>query len=143
MSVKSLYYFSVCSSICVFHPEMSSFLVGVIHFHSFFFLFYSFLECHAEHFKCRDTGYCIPSMWKCNGIIDCNDSSDEEDCKHSKASKYNNLLKFSENSSVFIVLDTTTRKLGNSQIMLQEAWQLNTRYLHYILFILKKLTYQN
>ena len=47
-----------------------------------------YIGCRAEDFKCRDSGYCIPSLLKCNGVSDCADSSDEENCNIIKAREY-------------------------------------------------------
>ena len=40
----------------------------------------SFLQCTENHFKCQNTGYCIPKIWKCDGFNDCLDNSDELQC---------------------------------------------------------------
>jgi hypothetical protein len=47
-----------------------------------------FTGCRAEDFKCRDSGHCIPSLLKCNGVSDCAYSSDEENCKIIKAREF-------------------------------------------------------
>ncbi|GFT42183.1 hypothetical protein NPIL_118931 [Nephila pilipes] len=37
--------------------------------------------CESHQFKCLD-GHCIPEVWKCDGERDCEDDSDENDCKN-------------------------------------------------------------
>ena len=39
-----------------------------------------FLACQEEEFTCRD-GLCIDARFRCNGQIECEDGSDEEDCR--------------------------------------------------------------
>ena len=34
-------------------------------------------ECPQNHFRCNDTGRCIPTVWVCDGDKDCKDGSDE------------------------------------------------------------------
>lgn len=34
-------------------------------------------ECPLDHFRCNDTGRCIPHVWVCDGEKDCTDGSDE------------------------------------------------------------------
>jgi len=36
-------------------------------------------ECFSREFQCAD-GVCIPETWVCNGVIDCADEDDENDC---------------------------------------------------------------
>ena len=39
-------------------------------------------ECEPDDFRCETDGCCVPSSWVCDGVYDCEDSSDEmiEDC---------------------------------------------------------------
>lgn len=53
----------------------------------YFFLFFSScpalppVECSGEEFHCRTDGTCIPERWRCDGDKDCEDGSDETNCK--------------------------------------------------------------
>ena len=38
-----------------------------------------FTVCRSMEFKCNN-GRCINSTWKCNGVNDCIDNTDEKDC---------------------------------------------------------------
>ena len=37
-------------------------------------------SCLASQFRCTTSGFCIPSVQKCDGIVDCPDREDEIDC---------------------------------------------------------------
>uniref|UniRef100_A0A672QCJ8 Low density lipoprotein receptor-related protein 1Bb n=1 Tax=Sinocyclocheilus grahami TaxID=75366 RepID=A0A672QCJ8_SINGR len=39
------------------------------------------VECSGEEFHCRADGTCIPERWRCDGDKDCEDGSDETNCK--------------------------------------------------------------
>ena len=41
--------------------------------------FISDVNCNKDQFKCKD-GQCIPKVWKCDKVTDCQDKSDEDDC---------------------------------------------------------------
>jgi len=38
-------------------------------------------ECLWGDFVCRSTGRCIPKIARCDGVMDCDDKSDELNCK--------------------------------------------------------------
>ena len=38
-------------------------------------------KCPKDMFKCVRSGMCIPNTWKCDRTSDCDDSSDEQNCR--------------------------------------------------------------
>ncbi|KAK7108835.1 hypothetical protein V1264_016499 [Littorina saxatilis] len=43
-------------------------------------LFSTVTSCPETYFKCPSIGYCIPVFLRCNGVNDCPEKEDEEDC---------------------------------------------------------------
>ncbi|RXG58471.1 Basement membrane-specific heparan sulfate proteoglycan core protein [Armadillidium vulgare] len=43
-----------------------------------------FQECPETKHKCSN-GRCIPTMWICDGVEDCEDGGDENNCKSAKS----------------------------------------------------------
>ena len=37
--------------------------------------------CASDEFLCRKEKKCIPQQWRCDGDNDCDDSSDERNCR--------------------------------------------------------------
>ena len=87
--------------------------------------------------KCRDNGSCIHSDRICNGISDCMDGSDEENCsKKSYNAKLLNLLKWNIlNVATYVILPCSHSLLGITWLCL---WNWLTAYL-FLWALLKRL----
>lgn len=59
--------------------------------------------CNKEQFKCL-SGSCIPIEGRCNGLIECNDQSDEQNCNHYW---WLGIEKYSSDSSCYIICNHT------------------------------------
>lgn len=62
-------------------PKLCCFDLCVYLHRAFFFFYFNVLEqtCAPHQFKCND-GTCIDQTFKCDGVEDCPDRSDEIDC---------------------------------------------------------------
>lgn len=38
-------------------------------------------DCEDFQWQCRSGSACIPTAWRCDGTKDCDDNSDEHECK--------------------------------------------------------------
>lgn len=44
--------------------------------------------CNETQIKCKN-GFCKPSFWRCDGVNDCGDNTDEENCGKDETSTQN------------------------------------------------------
>jgi hypothetical protein len=56
-------------------------------------------ECGPDQFRCR-SGQCLPLSYRCNGLAECSDSSDESDCSIYYKTFFSSTLSF----LLFVVL---------------------------------------
>lgn len=50
------------------------------------------ITCQSNQFKCNDLKQCIQESYKCDGIPDCNDGSDEIGCRKYFSFLFTNLF---------------------------------------------------
>lgn len=67
-----------------------------------FSLSFSVLNCTSSQFKCADGSACINSRYRCDGVYDCKDNSDEAGCR-----KYHIQSVFQTQGFFILVLDIT------------------------------------
>lgn len=46
-----------------------------------YLLFIVVYNCTASEFKCASGDQCIRTIYQCDGVFDCNDHSDEANCR--------------------------------------------------------------
>lgn len=73
----------ITSMVQYFLPYFGNHFCLVSHFClSFYSILGSRIECEPSQFQCGN-GRCIPSVWQCDGDVDCTDESDENTCGES------------------------------------------------------------
>lgn len=77
----------------------------------------SMRKCPQERFRC-DNGKCIYKEWKCNGVAECEDDSDEADCPHKVPSTTATTTVICTNSSL-LCEDLTT---GSNRCIPRSQW---------------------
>ena len=82
----------------------------------------SLLECTKKQFQCKNTGFCIPESWKCDGYNDCIDFSDELGCivDTKKAFCRRNMNQDSDTHSDTRIIPITTTLFRNKRFMLDD-----------------------
>lgn len=64
--------------ICIFSVHLH-FAVCLICAYAYCIWACFFIACQADEFMCRD-GLCVDMLFRCNGQVECEDGSDEDDC---------------------------------------------------------------
>ena len=59
---------------------MTNNVESVIKHHSIIQTFCYLAGCRRDQFTCESDGQCLPDSARCNGIIECEDRSDELNC---------------------------------------------------------------
>lgn len=65
-------------------------------------LLFPVLNCTSSQFKCADGSSCINSRYRCDGVYDCKDNSDEAGCR-----KCHTHSVLQTKGSLILVLDIT------------------------------------
>ena len=67
-----------------------------------YFMFLDEFKCRNEYFMCETSFTCIPRGWRCDGVMDCPDNSDEKECG----------MYFEDIGSTNFDLESSNRKLN-------------------------------